>query len=1361
MILVFTLLPFLVGHTLSLDGLQSCPPGCFCDRKKVDSLLPILEGLRVHCVQMSNEKFNPRRLPNNTLQLDLNGYGLKAITSDFFRNVKYLEKVDLSNNHINFLDEEALHSLGYLKSLDLSYNELAVLTMDTLVGLTSLERLKLNNNKLQTIEFGAFSHLSNIQKIDLSDNPLLCDCNLAWLVDQDHWLDIAGARARCGAPEHLVGASIKKLSVSEMTCSVPMLPTYNSKLDMRLEPGQPQVVFTGDSLRLICHVGLLTNEIMVRWFHNDKLLDHSSVTSITELGPSKHRPSLSKQSQLYIGSLEEEHSGNWTCSALVDTGHVQNTSVGVAVISAGVVLCPASSTNSSKGVYQWGVTMAGSLATQHCHNTSQETQGGSGSGQQSSVTYQCQQDGSWGVINDTACGHTSDVTDKLYRFAYMNNSDFDQNTLIQSARKLLEFTSVSVSFQDGMDIVYLSRVLENYLPYLSSNSELASLLVDIAANAMRMSPEIIYQGQLLGHAASRLIATIANISRIIPAFQHQRSSLAIESFNVSPKSFVGITCSWYSEAGDRLLHCSDNNVTLANNHGRTILGSAQLPGTLYYQLELHDRDVNIAQNIMFTALQNATFFPQISSHKESEAVVVFKVVSDCVLGASLVAAEPFNLSEPVYIIMKLRPGLEYSSDIVPGWWDPRSNNGLGAWQTQHCKVMKPKKSSVVFSCNRLGFYALLSRAPREHVHKVEVASDSGVTVSQLSRYTPVHSAVYTTTIISVILLCTTVCMFTYLYSRIEITKKLKHALPNFWMSLLFFIVFYALSISVQSARPLCQCVGLLLHYFILTTFLWLTIVANIVYKKLVNPRDMAANHSTNPYVLNPEEEVYIAGQKRLRKPIGQYYLVGWGVPLIVCGITAGASLQQYTQSGYDWCFLSLAPAIGAILIPVVLISLIYLFFIIAILSFSSSKLETKLVSSSGSSSSTLMVTDSQHSHRSHSSVLVMVYTLVVTMMVCAVLSVTAPLPPNILATATQHSVFSVLYSGLTCLLSLVILVYYALMRHDIVHCKWTSHTVQDETSNLVELNNHRQVQTMQPQHNTYIMDNMIKPAYQPMELGGSVLGPSSGGRLKQCNLERSEEDFHSLNNSQHLSRPLAMEANTMTMFGPSAKVKVNNVNIHMAEEPQGWYDQDWSVSRQCYQRPPAPSIDHGSPVSPMELPYPDISHLIINNSGTVSNSLPRKSARRHDRRRRNVNGIQSDVERADQIYCSSRFSEVSSSTAASVSLSKSSRSKKNKPRRKPRKRSEVFPTSSSGGSGSKRYDPIMEVSYTMDNEEEDLEETNNLLPKPNNFMVDDIDDLPGEDVCHNNTDNEEAVDDDIIDGDESLASKLLNRETCV
>ena len=87
----------------------------------------------------------------------------------------------------------------------------------------------------------------------------------------------------------------------------------------------------------------------------------------------------------------------------------------------------------------------------------------------------------------------SDVTDKLFRFAYMNNSDFDRVTLVQSARKLLEFTSQAERFTSGMDLVYLSTVLENYLPHLSGNSELAALLVDIAANTLRMPREVVRQ----------------------------------------------------------------------------------------------------------------------------------------------------------------------------------------------------------------------------------------------------------------------------------------------------------------------------------------------------------------------------------------------------------------------------------------------------------------------------------------------------------------------------------------------------------------------------------------------------------------------------------------------------------------------------------------------------------------------------------------------------------------------------------------------------------------------------------------------------------------------------------------------------
>ena len=784
---------------------------------------------------MRNEKFLPSSLPANTLQLDLNHYGLKSLQEDFFARVKYLEKVDLSNNEIVYIAEETFINLGFLRFLDLSHNRLTVLTMDTLSGLNKLERLKLDNNNIKAIEFGAFNHLPSIKRIDISDNPLICDCNLAWLLD---WLEVAGTRAQCDSPPSLHQVMVRKLKSSQLTCDVPIIPTIGDQrgtkpvIDMEITPHRPQISFAGDSLKLDCHVGLLTNDILIRWFHNSSLLSHSdSTVSITNLPPSKHQARPGHTSQLSVARLEKSHSGNWTCSALIDTGLVQNISVSVAVISSTVLLCPPTVTNTSKGLYHWSATLPSHTATQTCHNSSGP--------RQASLTHACRQDGVWDVLNDTDCGHVSGVTENLYRFAYMNDSDFDRNTLIQSARQLLEFTGDSVKFRDGMDLVYLSTVLENYLPYLTASShELAGLLVDIVANTMKMSPDIIYQGQLLGHAASRLIASIANISRIVPAFQHQLNSLSVEGYKVSPSSFAGISCSWISQRPHgRSFHCTENKESLANQ-AATVLGRVQVPTTLYYQLKLLDRNVNLATHLSFSVFSNSSLFPQVHS-KGSDMTVV----SSCVLGSTIVAVEPFNLSQPVYVMLRLSARYRGVAS-VPAVWDSRANSGLGAWQSQYCSLMTARADSSVFSCNRLGHFALL--ADRKQVGDINTENIQHTFTSN-----HVDTAVYISIIVSILLLCITICVFTYLYTRIRVTRKLKHALPNFWMSLIFLLVFYSLSTLVTAVPPLCQTVGLLLHYFSLTTCLWLTVISSIIYRKLVNPSDLM-KHNTNPYVLNPQ-----------------------------------------------------------------------------------------------------------------------------------------------------------------------------------------------------------------------------------------------------------------------------------------------------------------------------------------------------------------------------------------------------------------------------------------------------------------------------------------------------------------------------
>ena len=66
--------------------------------------------------------------------------------------------------------------------------------------------------------------------------------------------------------------------------------------------------------------------------------------------------------------------------------------------------------------------------------------------------------------------------------------------------------------------------------------------------------------------------------------------------------------------------------------------------------------------------------------------------------------------------------------------------------------------------------------------------------------------------------------------------------------------------ELTSEEDLCQSVGLLIHYFTLTSSLWLTISSSIIYRKLINPTDKPVRH-INPYVVTPE--------------VGRLCQVGW------------------------------------------------------------------------------------------------------------------------------------------------------------------------------------------------------------------------------------------------------------------------------------------------------------------------------------------------------------------------------------------------------------------------------------------------------------------------------------------------------
>jgi len=271
------------------------------------------------------------------------------------------------------------------------------------------------------------------------------------------------------------------------------------------------------------------------------------------------------------------------------------------------------------------------------------------------------------------------------------------------------------------------------------------------------------------------------------------------------------------------------------------------------------------------------------------------------------------------------------------------------------------------------------------------------------------------------------------------------------------------------------------------------------------------------------------------------------------------------------------------------------------------------------------------------------------------------------------------------------------------------------------------------------LPSLDKPPEPQAWLGGSVLGPSSA-RVKQCNVERGggeselSSDYHSINNAAHLRRHLQYPPLTGLSEGEAqrsvtdllgqyqmSKMKISNVNIHANEglNKVAW-GSNWDGASQFTS-------------SPIELPCPDAQLLeqppLIQRQPPLGesaayfppprdplpsfSSLPRKgrSSKSRERWRGSRATANSDWEKLE---VSSRYSELSSSTAhSSHSRPSQGRRQRSRPRRKPRKRSQVLASCPSGASTPRhRHDPIMEVSSSMVEVDDEISQQPAPLPRP-------------------------------------------------
>lgn len=130
-------------------------------------------------------------------------------------------------------------------------------------------------------------------------------------------------------------------------------------------------------------------------------------------------------------------------------------------------------------------------------------------------------------------------------------------------------------------------------------------------------------------------------------------------------------------------------------------------------------------------------------------------------------------------------------------------------------------------------------------------------------------------------LCSLTACLCYLIhgQRLKMTQATRHSLLNGWLSVALLMAAFTVGVRPQLGKVSCQVFGLLLHYLTLSSLLWMVVNASSLYKHVTKSAGRTdTSEADSPSLI---EEALASGHEAPTKPALRFYLIGWGVPLIV------------------------------------------------------------------------------------------------------------------------------------------------------------------------------------------------------------------------------------------------------------------------------------------------------------------------------------------------------------------------------------------------------------------------------------------------------------------------------------------------
>ncbi|XP_070557832.1 cadherin EGF LAG seven-pass G-type receptor 2-like isoform X8 [Ptychodera flava] len=225
------------------------------------------------------------------------------------------------------------------------------------------------------------------------------------------------------------------------------------------------------------------------------------------------------------------------------------------------------------------------------------------------------------------------------------------------------------------------------------------------------------------------------------------------------------------------------------------------------------------------------------------------------------------LPTPILIDFKIESS-ENRSDPQCVYWDYDLNSMGGGWSSKGCEFLYHNKTinRIACSCNHLTQFAVLMDASPTPVALTDKMALQLITYIGIS--------------ISLLALLLSLITFTCLPNLRSNTNTIH---INLVISLFVAELVFLLGIDT-TINLACKLVAIALHYFFMAAFAWMFVEGLHLYRMLTEVKNINR------------------GQMKF------YYVIGWGLPLVIVSLAVGLSEDKYgkqiNQSGEHFCWLS-------------------------------------------------------------------------------------------------------------------------------------------------------------------------------------------------------------------------------------------------------------------------------------------------------------------------------------------------------------------------------------------------------------------------------------------------------------------------